>query len=84
MNQINHWQFEDQNEEDENIINNSNVNPPNIYGYGHQKYYQHVVDSILNNSPNIIDGVSGRKSLELITSIYKSINTGKSQKINYI
>jgi predicted dehydrogenase len=52
------------------------VNPPNVYGFGHQAYYEHVVDCILNNSQQLVDGLEGRKSLELITAIYESVETG--------
>ena len=27
---------------------NISVNPPNVYGFGHQAYYEHVVDCIVN------------------------------------
>ena len=53
------------------------MNPPNVYGFGHQEYYQHVVDSIMNNTQHLVDGLVGRKSLELINAIYESIETKK-------
>jgi predicted dehydrogenase len=56
------------------------VNPPNVYGFGHKAYYDHVVSSINNDKNHSIDGQEGRKSLELIVAIYKSIQTG--QEIN--
>jgi len=53
------------------------VNPPNVYGFGRQAYYDHVVDSILNKKKHLIDGLQGRKSLELINAINESIETKK-------
>jgi predicted dehydrogenase len=76
VNEIKHWNFKDENEDDKNIDSFS-VNPPNVYGFGHKEYYEHVVDCIQNNSKALVDGLEGRKSLELISAIYESIETGK-------
>ena len=77
MNEIKNWMFDKETEEDKEIIKNFSVNPPNVYGFGHQAYYEHVVESILNDGPNLIDGFSGRKSIELISAIYESMETGR-------
>jgi UDP-N-acetyl-2-amino-2-deoxyglucuronate dehydrogenase len=77
MNEIRTWQFCDPIPEDDLVRTEYSVNPPNVYGFGHQAYYEHVVKSILENGPNLIDGLAGRKSLELINAIYESIETGK-------
>ena len=53
------------------------VNPPNVYGFGHKAYYDYVVNCITNKGPHLVDGLIGRKSLELINAIYVSIETGK-------
>ena len=57
------------------------VNPPNVYGFGHQAYYEHVVDCIANNRRHLVDGLEGRKSLELINAIYESIEIGKEASL---
>ena len=36
-----------------------------------------MVDCILHGGQNLVDGLQGRKSIELITAIYESIETGK-------
>ena len=59
------------------------VNPPNIYGFGHQAYYEHVVDSINNNKQQLVDGLEGRKSLEIISAIYESIESGKKVSLRF-
>ena len=28
------------------VIEKYSVNPPNVYGFGHQAYYEHVVDCL--------------------------------------
>jgi predicted dehydrogenase len=77
VNKMIHWNFTNQKNGDSDVMKKYSVNPPNIYGFGHQAYYEHVVDSILNNKKHLVDGLEGRKSLELISAIYESIETGK-------
>ena len=77
MNEMKVWQFVNKLPGDENVMTKYSVNPPNVYGFGHQAYYEHVVDCILNNKQQLVDGFEGRKSLELIMAIYESIETGK-------
>ncbi len=77
VNKMLHWNFTDEREGDGEVMEKYSVNPPNVYGFGHQAYYEHVVDSILHNKTNWVDGLVGRKSLELITAIYESIETGR-------
>ena len=77
VNKMLHWNFQEKLSEDEEVLKKYSVNPPNVYGFGHQAYYEHVVDSIINNKAQLVDGLVGRKSLELIMAIYESIETGK-------
>lgn len=77
VNEIKVWKFFDNTKADEDVINKFSVNPPNVYGYGHKAYYDHVVECILNDKKALVDGIEGRKSLQLISAIYESIETGK-------
>jgi predicted dehydrogenase len=77
VNAIRSWQFKDANAEDEIIKKDFSTNPPDVYGYGHKAYYEHVVDCIENNGKALVDGLEGRRSLELIMAIYESIETGE-------
>lgn len=74
VNKLKTWNFEG--EEDDNYEQFSE-NPPNVYGFGHKEYYDHVVNCISNNQSQMVDGFEGRKSLELISAIYESIETGR-------
>jgi len=53
-------------------------NPPTVYGFGHMPFLQAVVDSILQRKPSPISGEEGIKTVQLISSIYKSIEDGCS------
>jgi predicted dehydrogenase len=77
VNQMVHWQFTDPRPEDEQVLSEFSVNPPNVYGYGHQAYYEHVVECLNTDSAALVDGLEGRRSLELITALYESIESGQ-------
>lgn len=77
VNKMLHWNFTHKKEGDDEVMEKYSVNPPNVYGFGHQAYYDHIVDSIINDKKQLVDGLEGRKSLELISAIYESIETGK-------
>ena len=73
-----HWNFSEALPGDNEVFERFSVNPPNVYGFGHQAYYEHVVDCINGKKQALVDGLQGRKSLELINAIYESIETGRS------
>ena len=82
VNKIQTWSFEKKKDDDKHVLDKYSVNPPNVYGFGHQAYYENVVDCIINNKKQLVDGISGRKSLRLITAIYQSIETNKEVCLN--
>jgi UDP-N-acetyl-2-amino-2-deoxyglucuronate dehydrogenase len=83
VNQIRHWRFVDELASDKDVIEKFSVNPPNVYGFGHQAYYQHVVDCLVNQHAALVDGLEGRKSLELISALYESIETGAEVPLRF-
>ncbi len=83
VNQMKTWNFVESRADDDDVLANYSVNPPNVYGFGHQAYYEHVVDSILNSTQQLVDGLEGRKSLELIMAIYESIETRREVTLRF-
>jgi UDP-N-acetyl-2-amino-2-deoxyglucuronate dehydrogenase len=77
LNKIEKWEF-DSEDEDDNLVESVNYDPPNIYGFGHMGYYQNVIDVLKNGAQPNTDGREGRKSLELILAIYKSSREGRT------
>lgn len=75
VNEIKHWNFKTPIAADGEIREKFSVNPPNVYGYGHQAYLQDVVRCLNGEIKNPVDGSEGKKSLELINAIYESIET---------
>lgn len=83
VNKMKVWSFVESNSGDEEVMDKYSVNPPSVYGFGHQAYYDHVVDCIRNNKQQLVDGLVGRKSLELISAIYESIETGREVTLRF-
>ena len=77
VNHIRHWNFVEPAPEDADVMERFSVNPPNVYGFGHQAYYEHVVDCLRNGTPALVDGREGRASLELVAALYESMASGK-------
>lgn len=84
VNQMKTWQFTDQTPEDDDVMDKYSVNPPNVYGFGHQAYYEHVLDCLQNGKQQLVDGLGGRRSIELISAIYESVETGKEVPLRFI
>jgi predicted dehydrogenase len=83
VNQMKVWNFAKPLAGDDSVMEKYSVNPPSVYGFGHQAYYEHVVDSIVNNKQHLVDGLEGRKSLELINAIYESIETAREVNLHF-
>ncbi len=83
VNRMKAWNFVESQSDDDDVMEKFSVNPPNVYGFGHQAYYEHVVDCIRNGKQHLVDGLEGRKSLELISAIYESIETGREVRLRF-
>jgi UDP-N-acetyl-2-amino-2-deoxyglucuronate dehydrogenase len=83
VNKMKVWNFAQPEDDDDRVMEKYSVNPPNVYGFGHQAYYEHVVDCILNGTRHLVDGLEGRKSLELINAIYESVETGREVPLRF-
>ncbi len=83
VNRMKTWSFSDNPDTDPGMLEKYRENPPNVYGFGHQRYLQHVVDCINDDKPGAVDGREGRLSLELITAIYESIESGGTVPLHF-
>ena len=77
VNEMKVWNFTEAQDSDAETLEKYSVNPPNVYGFGHKAYYDHVVDCVVNKKQQLVDGLEGRKGLELISAIYESVETGQ-------
>jgi len=83
VNEMQTWSFSESLPEDVYITKQFRENPPDVYGFGHIKYLEHVCDVIINNKKALVDGIVGRKSLELINAIYESVESNKEVSIRF-
>ncbi len=84
VNQMQTWKFEEESEEESIAIEKEYAEvPENVYGFGHKRYLEHVIDCIKNNKKALVDGLEGRKSIELINAMYESSETGKEVFLNF-
>jgi predicted dehydrogenase len=83
VNELKTWRFSNAQPGDDKVMAEFSVNPPNVYGFGHQAYYEHVVRGIHQGGAQLVDGLEGRKSLELISAIYESIETGQEIPLRF-
>ena len=77
LNKVERWQFEEELPGDREITE-SDYNPPDVYGFGHLKYYENVLSVLDGKAAPSTDGRSGKKSLELILAIYQSSMENRS------
>ena len=71
VNDIQHWEFDDKREYDNNIKNVS-YKTSSVYGFGHPLYYKNVIDVLQGKSEPETDGREGLKSLEVLIAAYLS------------
>jgi predicted dehydrogenase len=77
VNQMRHWNFVQAHAEDAEVLERYSVNPPNVYGFGHQAYYEHVVECLQTGQPALVDGRECRNSLELVVGLYEAMASGQ-------
>ncbi len=76
VNKIVYWKFENPQPEDADIQHSSSQDVPNVYGHGHGPYLAHVVDTIVNNTPGLVEGPEGEKNIRILTALYESAARG--------
>jgi UDP-N-acetyl-2-amino-2-deoxyglucuronate dehydrogenase len=82
VNRVEHWQFAEYDDDDKLVESGTvNTNPPSVYGYGHEAYYNNVLAVLRGEARPETDGRAGRKSLEIILGIYESARTGATVPI---
>ena len=59
------------------------TNPPDVYGFGHHAFYLDVFSTLERAGRPPIDGAEGRRSLEVVTAIYESIETGREVRLPF-
>ena len=77
LNEIIDWNFSDSKANEEEEMKEISYETDTVYGYGHNLLFEDMIDSIKEDRKPLVDGVEGKKAIELILAIYKSSRTGK-------
>lgn len=80
LNKIDLWKFADKLAGEEKM-NKFNEEISNVYGHGHVELYRDMIDAITSNRKPLIDGVEGKKALEVVLAIYRSAKEGRPVSI---
>ena len=83
MNEMTVWKFEDETPEDAEVLARYRTNPPDVYGYGHHEFYRNVFETIKTGGRPVVDGREGRRSLEVITAIYESVESRREVRLPF-
>ena len=84
------WDFEKRKPRDEAILaamanrksgGGGAADPAAIGHQAHAKQFQNVLQAIRKGTPPAIDGIEGRRSVEIILAIYKSAELGKAVRL---
>lgn len=76
MNELKTWQFSEPVETDQ-LVWELYGKVPNEMAWNHTQFYMDVIRSLQQGHRGLIDGLEGRKSVELIQAIYESSIIGK-------
>lgn len=76
MNELKLWAFTEPHSQDEDIWE-KHANVPKEPAWNHTEFFKNVIASVHNQRKGLIDGLEGRKSIEIINAIYESAETGK-------
>lgn len=80
VNKLETWRFSDAitlGDTEEIVIDPNLADPPSVYGFGHSALFADFINAIENDRKPLIDGAEGKKALEIILAIYKSMKEGK-------
>jgi len=77
MNSIDHWEFADEQPNDD-AIRNANYETSSVYGFGHVRYYENIVNVFRGTQAPLLNGDGGLRSLQILDAIYQSSEQGKT------
>lgn len=82
MNELKTWNFDEPDPMDEDVwARHSQV--PAEPAWNHTEYFRDIIGSYLQGGRGMVDGLEGRKSIELINAIYESADRGKEVILRY-
>jgi predicted dehydrogenase len=83
MNKLKTWQFEEPEPEDETVFETHGQNP-DVWAWNHQQFLKDVIACQRQGVRGMLDGLEGRRSLELINAIYESSESGQRIPLKFM
>jgi len=77
MNEIMDWNFADSPEGEEEEMKKVSYQTDTVYGYGHNLLFEDVIESIKQDREPLVNGLEGKKAIELVLGVYKSARENK-------
>jgi predicted dehydrogenase len=82
MNDLKTWQFANPVPEDAEVFARWGKNP-NIPAWNHEQYLRDVIRCLKEGKRGLVEGLEGRKSLELINALYESAECGQTVTLRF-
>ena len=80
VNKIETWKFAD--EKDREVACDEQKDPDTVYGFGHSPLYKDMLDAIKYDKIPLVDGIEGKKAMQIILAAYMSKRDGKIVKFD--
>ncbi len=80
--QLRTWMLDEERPEDRTLREEWGANPA-AFAYNHAEFYKDVLQTISGNRRALLDGIEGRRSLEVIHAIYESMETGREVALRF-
>jgi len=82
MNKLKTWDFDPAIDDDKEVFEKWGENP-NEPAWNHAEYIRSLVGHLNDGRLGVVDGLQGRKSLELINAMYESAETGQQVALRF-
>lgn len=82
MNELKVWQFSEPDPMDEQVWATS-AKVPEMPAWNHTEFFRDVVRSLERGTRALIDGLEGRRSVELLSAIYESVERREEISLRY-
>lgn len=83
MNELKTWNFAENDSMDREVWEKW-ARVPNQPAWNHTEYFKDVICNLKEGKAGLVDGLEGRKSIELINAIYESAETGKEIFLRFV
>jgi predicted dehydrogenase len=82
MNELKTWNFSEPHPMDEEVWQH-HACVPNEPAWNHTEFFRDVIRSYQSGTKGLVDGLEGRRSVELITAIYESAERGQEVSLRF-